>query len=75
MIERALHHERWMTTGGLVLVAVLAWAYTLAGTGVAMIAMPTAGWSLSQAGAMLAMWWIMMMAMMLPSAEIGRAHV
>lgn len=68
MIERALHHERWMTTGGLVLVAVLAWAYTLAGTGVAMIAMPTAGWSLSQAGAMLAMWWIMMMAMMLPSA-------
>jgi predicted metal-binding membrane protein len=57
--ERVISRDRWLVSGALILVAVLAWAYTLAGVGMT----PDA-----HAGTLLAMWWIMMIAMMLPSA-------
>ncbi len=62
---------------GLVCVVVLAWSYLLVGAGIGMEQMDMGGgkimlmspaWSLSYAVLVLAMWIIMMMAMMLPSA-------
>ena len=61
--------ERAVTTGTLVLAAVLAWAYTLLSAVHAEPAMdmPMA-WSAADALVVFAMWWLMMVAMMLPSA-------
>ena len=82
--EWLLRRDRWLTAGALAVVAVLAWAYTLAGAGLGMSAMdmtragmtPTSvpaavmgnvTWTIPHAAIMLAMWWVMMVAMMLPS--------
>ena len=61
--------EKVVTTGALVLAAVLAWAYTLLTAVHADPAMdmPMA-WSAADALVVFAMWWLMMVAMMLPSA-------
>lgn len=67
---------------GLAIIALLAWIYVLtgAGTGMSVRAMTvwafpppimpavSAGWSIDFALLMLAMWWVMMVAMMVPSA-------
>lgn len=60
---------------GLVLICLLAWCYLLAGSGDtshADMAMPMAGdgvhWDAARWTVMLLMWWIMMIAMMVPSA-------
>lgn len=70
-IELMLRHDRYIVAVALALVTALAWAYTLAGAG-----MPAdmggmtfhAPWSAVHVAIMFAMWWIMMIAMMTPSA-------
>ncbi len=81
-IEALLRHDRYIVVAGLALVTSLAWVYTLAGVGMsagtadmtllgpviggeAMRHMP---WSPTHAMLMFAMWWVMMIAMMTPSA-------
>lgn len=80
--ERLVRRDRWIAGGGLAVIALLAWLFVLdgAGTGMSVAAMtsgqfpppvspamnepwPTAYWLV-----MLAMWWVMMVAMMVPSA-------
>jgi predicted metal-binding membrane protein len=68
--------ERLVAAGLLLAITVAAWAWLLAGAGMdtaAMVAMtdmagPMGPWSASDAMVMLAMWVVMMAAMMLPSA-------
>jgi len=81
-IEAVLRRERQVVLAALALLVILAWAWLLAGsgTGMSMRAMTTAAfplpampfepmpWSLGHALVMLAMWSVMMVAMMLPSA-------
>ena len=74
-----LRRDRWLTIGGLALVLVIASAYVLHGAGMGMSAlemtrmsremeMAQPAWTLRYAALMFAMWWLMMTAMMLPSA-------
>lgn len=69
-VEALLKRNRLILSAGLALVVVLAWVYTLAG---ARMSMPNTGmhqdWSFGYAMAMFTMWWVMMVAMMLPSAS------
>ena len=82
-IERALTRERLIVSAALAVLVALAWLYVLggAGTGMSVIAMTTwqfppplpaffgpAQWDLAYAVIMLVMWWVMMIAMMVPSA-------
>ena len=70
MIERLFRHERWLILTGVVAVAALAW-FDLwrRARGMLDVAMPEMEpWSLAEFGAILAMWLVMMIAMMLPSA-------
>jgi predicted metal-binding membrane protein len=81
-LEILLRRDRWVTIAGLSLLCLLSWWYVLdgAGTGMSTLAMTTwqfppprypggsDGWSWSYALVMLGMWWIMMVAMMIPSA-------
>jgi predicted metal-binding membrane protein len=60
----ALRRERLPLACGLLLVVVIAWAWLVAGAGM----LDTGRWTWAQALAMLAMWVVMMAAMMLPSA-------
>ena len=70
-----LERERRVTTAALLLVAAAAWIYLLAGAGMPgmggmdpdMVMAPEP-WSPGHAIAVFLMWWIMMAAMMLPSA-------
>ena len=82
--QTALKHERTVIVTALVAVCVLSWAYLFHGAGmdmplIDMTAWPTTqsrmpghmakmGWSVANALMMLAMWWVMMVAMMVPSA-------
>jgi predicted metal-binding membrane protein len=80
--EAVLKRERAVVLGALALLIVLAWAWLLAGsgTGMSMAAMTTFAfpppamphmpmpWTFGYAAIMLAMWWVMMIAMMAPSA-------
>ena len=83
VIEATLRRDRLAVAAGLVLVALAAWAWTLAGVGMTMTpsgggmamtraigaaAMTPAPWSPAHAGLVFLMWWVMMAAMMLPSA-------
>ena len=81
LIEAVLRRDRAIVLAGLAVVTLLAWVYTLAGVGMehgagmggmaegagrAMLEpMP---WTLGYAAVMLAMWWVMMIAMMVPGA-------
>jgi predicted metal-binding membrane protein len=75
VIEAIVRRDRAVVIAGLVLVTLLAWAYLLAGAGMDMdmagmdpdMVMPMT-WTASYALVMFLMWWIMMIAMMLPSA-------
>ena len=81
VVENVLKHERTVLAAGLVAIVALAWAYVWQGAGMGMSAMDMTTLSLfphAQAddmGAMdstwpivIAMWWVMMIAMMTPSA-------
>ena len=82
-IEAVARNQRAVVISGLILVSLLAWGFVLAGggTGMSIRAMSTwrfpppmdrpamAGmWTPAYAVTMLVMWWVMMVAMMLPSA-------
>jgi predicted metal-binding membrane protein len=64
--------DRWILTLCLAVVLILSWLYILSGAGMDMsmpsMAMAPMVWSPTTATLMLAMWWIMMIAMMVPSA-------
>jgi len=68
--ERVLRRDRAITIALLILVVCNSWAYILSGGGSEMPTMITAGgnWDLDYSIVMLVMWWVMMLAMMLPSA-------
>jgi predicted metal-binding membrane protein len=81
--EKLIAQERVITLGALIFITMIAWWYLLAGAGTGMniSAMTTwqfpqqeslplfhQQWTLHYAGLMLIMWWVMMIAMMLPSA-------
>ncbi len=81
-IEATVKRDRIVVLGALALVVALSWAYLLAGAGMDMTAlemmhltsgrgmtkMMPAVWDIGYAGVMFVMWWVMMIAMMLPSA-------
>ena len=82
-IERAVRRERTVVLVSLAVVIALSWAYVLSGAGMGVSAfemtqmsgdrtmigmMSPAEWNLEYAGVMVLMWWIMMIAMMLPAA-------
>jgi predicted metal-binding membrane protein len=75
-LEQVLRRDRTITLIALLAVSLLAWAYILSGAGMDMrsmsmpgMAMPmTPDWTGSYFALMLAMWSVMMVAMMLPSA-------
>lgn len=81
-LESLLRRDRWLTAAGLLSLCLLSWWFVLdgAGTGMSSLAMTTwefpppfyqghaDGWSWSYTLVMLGMWWVMMVAMMIPSA-------
>jgi predicted metal-binding membrane protein len=83
LTEFIVKKERRVIFAGLLLLTILSWWYILAGagTGMSTLAMTTwefpphipsmnysNDWTLSYAVTMLVMWWVMMVAMMIPSA-------
>jgi predicted metal-binding membrane protein len=83
VLEAALRRDRQVVAAALIAVIATAWLWILLGAGTGMSAMdmllgPSADgmagmmapavWSLGYAGIMFTMWWVMMAAMMLPSA-------
>jgi len=75
MLESFLRRDRLTEAAGLTAVTLLAWAYMFAGAGMSMgeettgAMMTRAAWTPAYAAVIFAMWWIMMVAMMLPSAS------
>jgi predicted metal-binding membrane protein len=83
IIETIAKRDRLILIGGLVAVVVLSWVYILAGAGMGMTAfemttitqnapamvMQPAVWTPTFALFMFLMWWVMMIAMMIPSAS------
>ena len=82
-IERVVKRDRTIVLGALIAVVALSWVYVLAGAGMSVSAfemtrmsagkggmakMTPAVWDIGYAGVMFIMWWVMMIAMMLPSA-------
>jgi predicted metal-binding membrane protein len=82
-IERVLNHDRLIVVVSLVVLVGVAWLYLLqgAGTGMSVLAMSSwqfplpvpaktmpVDWDFTYAVLMLIMWWVMMIAMMVPSA-------
>ena len=81
LLEAVLRWDRVVLVAGLVAVLALAWGWLLAGAGMVMSAgemtamagmdgwlMQPAVWTPAYAVLIFAMWWVMMVAMMLPSA-------
>ena len=81
--EALLRRDRWIVGGGLALICVLSWWYIIAGAGTGMSTMEMttwefppqlripameARWGITYWITMLLMWWVMMIAMMVPSA-------
>jgi len=77
LLTRLLRHRRAVVLGALATVTATAWAYLLLGAGIEMETMdmgngkmmamlPT--WSAGYAALISVMWWVMMVAMMLPTA-------
>ncbi|UCC13506.1 MAG: DUF2182 domain-containing protein [Gammaproteobacteria bacterium] len=75
VVEAIARRDRLVVISGLVLITLLAWIYLLSGAGMDMdmdgmdpdMVMPMP-WSPAYAFVMFLMWWVMMIAMMLPSA-------
>jgi predicted metal-binding membrane protein len=65
-VESTLKRDRVVVLGALLAVIVFAWGYVFAGAGMDMKA--AAVWNFGYACLMFTMWWVMMIAMMLPSA-------
>jgi predicted metal-binding membrane protein len=83
VLEAVLRRDRFVVVAALVAVIVVAWIWIVVGAGTGMSAvamtrmagmpdmdmmMERATWSPGYAGLIFAMWWVMMLAMMLPSA-------
>jgi predicted metal-binding membrane protein len=83
VLEAVLRRDRAVVAAALVAVIAMAWVWILLGAGTGMSAMnmvlgqgadgmagmmAKAAWTLGYAGIMFTMWWVMMAAMMLPSA-------
>jgi predicted metal-binding membrane protein len=83
VLETVLRRDRWVVVATLVMVIIAAWIWIVfgAGTGTTAVAMTQmagmpdmdmmmqrAVWTPGYAGLIFAMWWVMMLAMMLPSA-------
>ena len=84
VLEAVLRRDRLVVVGALVVVVAIAWIWIVLGAGTGMstlgsnrnsgmpevadMMMAPAPWTLGYAGLMFAMWWVMMAAMMLPSA-------
>jgi predicted metal-binding membrane protein len=84
VLEGVLRRDRFVMVAALAAVTGIAWIWLLLGAGTGMNAvamtggagmsgmagmiMEPAAWTLGYAGLMFAMWWVMMVAMMLPSA-------
>ena len=84
ILERVLRRDRLVVASALVAVIAIAWIWVVLGAGTGMstlgmtrrsgmpditgMVMEPAAWSFGYAGLMFAMWWVMMAAMMLPSA-------
>ena len=70
--ERLARRSRATTLISLTILTLLAWAWLLQGAGMGSSAMPmdgmTMAWDAERFGIVAAMWWVMMIAMMLPSA-------
>lgn len=71
--ERLAARSRSITLLALALLTLLAWAWLLGGAGMKSMAMPMEGmpamaWGANQWLLVISMWWVMMIAMMLPSA-------
>ena len=64
--EAILRRHRGVTIAGLIAIAALAWAWIVSGAGMDM-RMPM-GWTAERTLLTLAMWWVMMVAMMVPAA-------
>jgi predicted metal-binding membrane protein len=71
-LEKVLWHDRLIVAVGLAGVVALAWVYLAAGAGIdmSMVDMPMEPipWSTYYAALVFTMWWVMMIAMMVPSA-------
>jgi predicted metal-binding membrane protein len=80
VLERVLRRDRWIVASALALLVALCWLYLLAmadamrammgegGSGAYMWLMPMGAWSAAEFALALAMWIIMMIGMMVPSA-------
>ncbi len=82
VVEALLRRERGVVLAGLLLITALAWLWTVTGSGTGMSAVDMTtwrfppplhdsvpeNWTISYAVVMFFMWWIMMIAMMTPSA-------
>jgi predicted metal-binding membrane protein len=72
VLEQTLRHDRLIVAIGIATVVAFSWGYLLAGAGIDMsmadMPMDPEPWSPAQALLMFAMWWVMMIAMMVPSA-------
>lgn len=72
--EAILRRHRTVTIGSLATLALIAWAWIASGAGMGMAAHGMAGhamamdWTASRVALTLAMWWVMMIAMMIPAA-------
>jgi predicted metal-binding membrane protein len=71
-LEQVLRRDRLIVATGIAGVVALSWGYLIAGAGIDMsmadMPMDPEPWSPAQALIMFAMWWVMMIAMMVPSA-------
>jgi predicted metal-binding membrane protein len=76
-MDKALHHDRWVVLAALAAVVALSWTYlayivltqpVMDMDTIAMAAMPPPVWNAGYFAATLAMWMVMMVGMMLPSA-------
>lgn len=76
-MDKILHRDRWVVLAALTAVVALAWAYlayivlaqpAMDMDAIAMAAMPPPVWDVRYFAATLAMWMVMMVGMMLPSA-------
>jgi predicted metal-binding membrane protein len=71
-LEQVLWHDRLIVAVGTAATVALAWVYLVAGAGIDMsmagMPMEPMPWSPFYAALVFAMWWVMMIAMMVPSA-------
>ena len=83
VLEAVLRRDRWVVVGDLIGVIIAAWIWIVLGAGTGMTAvaitqmagipdmdmmMERAVWTPGYAALIFAMWWVMMVAMMLPGA-------